>query len=231
MGGSSTLSAMTRFPAAFDGVRCLVSPQPVAPRIIVGRRLALMGLGDRLDDFDTTVRLRTSVGLDQRIPQEWARNARVPTFLYQVRGDILTHPSDVQTMSRAYQEERRLRENPPGSSSAARSPCSTGSMLGMDSRPGFGSIAAVISLGAAYGERRQRAVQLIAGVILGIVLADLLVRAIGYGLAQIGVLVVLAMLAAIILGGSELLVTEAERSRRFWSRRCPPRLRCGCSRC
>jgi hypothetical protein len=82
-------------------------------------------------------------------------------------------------------------------------------LLGVDSRPGFASIAAVISLGAAFGERRQRAVQLIAGVMLGIVLADLLVRTIGYGLPQIGLLVVLAMLAAIILGGSELLVTEA----------------------
>ena len=38
------------------------------------------------------------------------------------------------------------------------------------------SIAAVISLGAAFGERRQRAIQLIAGVMRGIVLADLLVR-------------------------------------------------------
>lgn len=82
-------------------------------------------------------------------------------------------------------------------------------LLGVDSRPGFASIAAVISLGAAFGERRQRAVQLIGGVMLGIVLADLLVRAMGYGLPQIGLLVVLAMLAAIILGGSELLVTEA----------------------
>ena len=51
--------------------------------------------------------------------------------------------------------------------------------------------------------------ELIAGVMLGIVLADLLVRAIGVGLPQIGLLVVLAMLAAVILGGGELLVTEA----------------------
>jgi hypothetical protein len=57
-----------------------------------------MGLGDRLDDFNTLVRLRTSVGLEQWVPQEWARNVRVPTFLYQVRGDILTHPGDVQAM-------------------------------------------------------------------------------------------------------------------------------------
>jgi uncharacterized protein len=98
MGAVATFAAMTRWPAAFDGVRCLVSPQPVTPRFIVARRLAVMGLGDRFDDFNTLVRLRTSVGIEQRVPQEWARNVRVPTFLYQVRGDILTDPSDVQAM-------------------------------------------------------------------------------------------------------------------------------------
>jgi uncharacterized membrane protein YgaE (UPF0421/DUF939 family) len=82
-------------------------------------------------------------------------------------------------------------------------------VAGVEHRPTFAAIAAIISLGAAFGERRQRAVQLIGGVMLGIVLADLLVRAIGTGLPQIGLLVVLAMLAAVILGGTELLVTEA----------------------
>jgi uncharacterized protein len=98
MGAVATLAAMTRFPQAFDGVRCLVAPQPVTPRYIAERRLAVLGLGDRLDDFNTLLRLRTSIGLEQRIPQEWAKNARVPTFFYQVRGDTLTDPSDVQTM-------------------------------------------------------------------------------------------------------------------------------------
>ena len=82
-------------------------------------------------------------------------------------------------------------------------------LVGVEHRPAFAAIAAVISLGAAFGERRQRAVQLIGGVMLGIVLADLLIRAIGTGLPQVGLLVVLAMLAAVILGGTELLVTEA----------------------
>src|ERR1700749_5166236 len=82
-------------------------------------------------------------------------------------------------------------------------------LLGVEHRPAFASIAAVISLGAAFGERRQRAVQLIAGVMLGIVLADLLVRVIGAGLQQIGGLVVVAILAAVILRGGELLVGEA----------------------
>jgi len=98
MGAGSTFSAMTRWPASFDGVRCLVAPQPVTPMVIVGRRLAVMGFGDRLDEFNTMVRLRTSVGLEQRTPVEWARNIRVPTFLYQVRHDSVTDPSDVQAM-------------------------------------------------------------------------------------------------------------------------------------
>jgi uncharacterized membrane protein YgaE (UPF0421/DUF939 family) len=82
-------------------------------------------------------------------------------------------------------------------------------LVGAEHRPVFASIAAVISLGATFGERRQRAAQLIAGVILGIVVADLLVRLLGNGLPQIGLLVVVAMLAAVILGGGELLVSEA----------------------
>ena len=64
----STLAAMTRYPAALDGVRCIVSLQPVTPRYIAERRLAVLGLGDRLDDFNTLLRLRTSIGLERRVP-------------------------------------------------------------------------------------------------------------------------------------------------------------------
>ena len=98
MGAVATFAAMTLVPKAFDGVRCLVAPQPITPRYIAQRRLAVIGLGDRLDDFNTLLRLRTSIGLERRIPQEWAKNVRVPTFVYQVRGDSLTEPEDVQTM-------------------------------------------------------------------------------------------------------------------------------------
>jgi len=98
MGAVSTFAAMTLFLAAFDGVSCLVAPQPVTPRYIAERRLAMIGLSDRLDDFNTLLRLRTSFGLERRVPQEWAKNVRMPTFLYQVRGDNLTDPSDVQAM-------------------------------------------------------------------------------------------------------------------------------------
>jgi hypothetical protein len=39
-----------------------------------------------------------SGGLAHRVPQEWAKNVRVPTFLYQVHRDTVTDPSDVQAM-------------------------------------------------------------------------------------------------------------------------------------
>jgi uncharacterized membrane protein YgaE (UPF0421/DUF939 family) len=76
-------------------------------------------------------------------------------------------------------------------------------------RPVFASIAAVISLGAAHGGRDERAVELIGGVVVGITVADLLIRVIGTGPLQIGVLVVLAMSAAVLVGGGAVLVTEA----------------------
>jgi uncharacterized membrane protein YgaE (UPF0421/DUF939 family) len=76
-------------------------------------------------------------------------------------------------------------------------------------RPVFASIAAAIALGASYGQRPERAIELIGGVVLGIGVADLLVLAIGSGPLQLGVMVVLAMGVAVALGGGPMLVTEA----------------------
>jgi uncharacterized membrane protein YgaE (UPF0421/DUF939 family) len=78
-----------------------------------------------------------------------------------------------------------------------------------DPRPVFASIAAVISLGATYSRRGPRAIELIAGVVLGLTVADLLLQAIGTGPLQIGLMIVLAMGTAVALGGGELLVSEA----------------------
>src|SRR3954471_19858914 len=50
-----------------------------------------------------------------------------------------------------------------------------------DPRPSFASIAAVISVGATYGHRGRRAAELIGGVVLGLSVADLVVRLIGVG--------------------------------------------------
>jgi uncharacterized membrane protein YgaE (UPF0421/DUF939 family) len=78
-----------------------------------------------------------------------------------------------------------------------------------DPRPAFACIAAVISIGAAHGQHRQRAIQLSGGVVLGLTVADVIIHLIGTGAPQIAVMVVLAMGAAVALGGGELLVSEA----------------------
>ena len=76
-------------------------------------------------------------------------------------------------------------------------------------RPAFASIAAVITLGATYGQRRSRAVELLGGIVIGIAIASVLLALIGTGPWQIAALVILAMLAALLFRGGELAVSEA----------------------
>jgi uncharacterized membrane protein YgaE (UPF0421/DUF939 family) len=76
-------------------------------------------------------------------------------------------------------------------------------------RPAFASIAAVVVLGSTYGRRRRNAFELLGGIMLGITVASVLVFLIGSGPLQIGLLVILAMTAALAFRGGELLVNEA----------------------
>jgi uncharacterized membrane protein YgaE (UPF0421/DUF939 family) len=78
-----------------------------------------------------------------------------------------------------------------------------------DPSPSFAAIAAIIALSASYGERGKRAVQLVGGVVLGLMIADVIVHAVGAGPYQIGILIVVAMGTAVILGGGETVTSEA----------------------
>ncbi len=76
-------------------------------------------------------------------------------------------------------------------------------------QPFVAAIAAVISLGATAGRGSRRATEWVLGVAFGLAVADLIVLAIGTGTLQIGIVVALAMAAAVFLGAGPLLVTEA----------------------
>src|SRR3954449_11266004 len=78
-----------------------------------------------------------------------------------------------------------------------------------DPRPSFASIAAVISAGRSSGRRARRAAELIGGVVVGLSVAHVVVRVIGVGPLQMGLMVLVAMSTAVVLGGGALLVTEA----------------------
>lgn len=76
-------------------------------------------------------------------------------------------------------------------------------------RPYFASVAAVVCLGLQAGTRLRRTAELAVGVSAGVLIGDLLVRVIGQGAWQIGVVVTVALLAAVAAGGTGLAVTQA----------------------
>lgn len=98
-GGNATMFAMTRRPEVFEGVRCLVSPQPLSSGVALTRALERLGIPlSYLDDLNEHIRRQTSFTIDQFSPVPWAKSVQIPTFLYQVRDDLYTRPADVQAM-------------------------------------------------------------------------------------------------------------------------------------
>ena len=73
----------------------------------------------------------------------------------------------------------------------------------------FAPIAAVVTLGLSLGQRGRRAVEVALGVAIGLAVADLIVLLIGVGSLQIGVVVALAMAAAVFFGDKTLFVNQA----------------------
>ncbi|WP_062792115.1 alpha/beta hydrolase family protein, partial [Sphingobium chlorophenolicum] len=99
VGGNATMYAMTRRPDAFEGVRCMVCPQPLSARVSLGRALERLGISNEyMERLDEKIRLYTSFSIDQFSPVPWAENVKIPTFLYQVREDVYTNPGDVQAI-------------------------------------------------------------------------------------------------------------------------------------
>lgn len=99
LGCNATLFAIGRHPDEFADVSCMVGVQPLSPRSIMERILELANIPlERMADVEQGVRLATSLLLDDMSPIRAARENRLPTFLYQVRDDALTHHEDVQSI-------------------------------------------------------------------------------------------------------------------------------------
>lgn len=73
----------------------------------------------------------------------------------------------------------------------------------------FAPIAAIIALNLGPGRRTSRAFELVVGIGLGILVGEAWVTAVGFGTLQLGTAVLLAMLAAVALGGRPLFVSQA----------------------
>ncbi|WP_407940408.1 FUSC family protein [Micromonospora auratinigra] len=75
--------------------------------------------------------------------------------------------------------------------------------------PVFAPLVAVGTLAASVGQRVRRVVELVVGIALGILVGDVLLYLVGTGPWQLGVIVFLAIMAALILGGSPSVVLQA----------------------
>ena len=76
-------------------------------------------------------------------------------------------------------------------------------------RPIFAPVAGLIAVSTSLGQRRRYAVEMVIGIAVGVGIADALFVLIGGGTVQIAAIVAGAMAAAVALGGSAVLVSEA----------------------
>ncbi|MFE7975008.1 alpha/beta hydrolase family protein [Streptomyces shenzhenensis] len=108
-GANASMYAMHLWPEQFDDVRCMVAPQPLSMHATLARALEAMGMPERLAQLEHEIRLASSLTHEVTTPIPAAGSVRVPTFLYQVRNDLMTTPDDVQAMFDAIPvEEKRL---------------------------------------------------------------------------------------------------------------------------
>jgi uncharacterized membrane protein YgaE (UPF0421/DUF939 family) len=75
--------------------------------------------------------------------------------------------------------------------------------------PFFAPVSAIIALGQSYVQRGRRAVELVIGVSLGIALSDVLLSQLGIGVAQLALVVFLAMGVALVVTPSQLFINQA----------------------
>lgn len=75
--------------------------------------------------------------------------------------------------------------------------------------PVFAPISAVGTLAASVGQRLRRTVELIVGVAIGVFIGDVLIYFLGTGPWQLALVVVLAIVISVFLGGSVAVVIQA----------------------
>ena len=89
-------------------------------------------------------------------------------------------------------------------------------------QPFFAPIAAVITLAVSVGQRLRRAAELVLGVAVGIAVGDAIILLIGTGAWQIGLVVTLALLVAVFVGGTSPLLTQSASSAVLVATLAPP---------
>ncbi len=88
--------------------------------------------------------------------------------------------------------------------------------------PFFAPIAAVATVAVSLGNRLRRSSELVMANAVGIAFADLVVARIGTGAWQLGVLVAMALVGALLLGGGPILIMQTSSAAVFIATTAPP---------
>src|SRR3954454_20678985 len=76
-------------------------------------------------------------------------------------------------------------------------------------QPFFAPVAAVVGLNTALGERGLHAVRLLYGVIVGILVGEVALLALGHGFGTLGLATLIAMALVHAFGGARITIAQA----------------------
>lgn len=100
MGANSTIIAMSKEPAKFENVRCLVAVQPISMEVFVRtyfkKRLTPLGAKLLLPLVTQFVNWQSKYRLADMSPASFVKDIKVPTLYVQTRNDPWTEPSDIK---------------------------------------------------------------------------------------------------------------------------------------
>lgn len=100
MGANSTIIAMSKKPAAFKNVKCLVAIQPISMEVFIrtylGKLFTRPGAKLLLPLVSKFVSWRGKYPLEKMSPAGFAKDIKVPTMYVQTRNDPWTKLSDVE---------------------------------------------------------------------------------------------------------------------------------------
>ncbi len=96
MGANATLFAMKRHPEEFEQIASLILLQPLVGSTFVEQVCAPAGIENAVEQFDAILRRMSSFRVADQEVRPYAECVDVPTFVVQVKEDLMSRASDVQ---------------------------------------------------------------------------------------------------------------------------------------
>lgn len=98
LGADATFVAMQKHPEEFEHVLSMIAVQPISSRPLVEKLFENLGIENGVELFDEAYRKLMDFRVDDTDMTEYAKSIKIPTFVIQVRDDMMTKPSDVQAI-------------------------------------------------------------------------------------------------------------------------------------